>query len=241
MNRMILTLALVVLAVGAVVSIPASQKQIQTWIGVDYISLSGVTDTERSELTDMLVARREEVQNVVDAHAVITETPWVEEAYVTWRWPDRLHVDVQRLEPIAYWNTDGFISDKGEIFVSGHLSPKHLPHLSGPPGKEKMIMQQYVQINQVLNRTGHSVDTLSLDERGAWTFTSQRGIEVSLGKELVRERLDALLVVLQSLEEKGLADRVAAMDVRYANGLAVKWKPGEVARNESTAQREARL
>ena len=241
MNRMILTLALVVLAVGAVVSIPASQKQIQTWIGVDYISLSGVTDTERSELTDMLVARREEVQNVVDAHAVITETPWVEEAYVTWRWPDRLHVDVQRLEPIAYWNTDGFISDKGEIFVSGHLSPGRLPHLSGPPGKEKMIMQQYVQINQVLNRTGHSVDTLSLDERGAWTFTSQRGIEVSLGKELVRERLDALLVVLQSLEEKGLADRVAAMDVRYANGLAVKWKPGGVARNESTAQREARL
>ena len=138
MNRMILTLALVVLAVGAVVSIPASQKQIQTWIGVDYISLSGVTDTERSELTDMLVARREEVQNVVDAHAVITETPWVEEAYVTWRWPDRLHVDVQRLEPIAYWNTDGFISDKGEIFVSGHLSPGRLPHLSGPPGKEKM-------------------------------------------------------------------------------------------------------
>ena len=241
MNPMILTLVLVSLAVGAIVSIPTSQKQIQTWIGIDYVSLTGVSDSERSELTDMLVSRREDVQNVFGAYAVITETPWVEEAYVTWRWPDRLHVDVQRLEPIAYWNTDGFISDKGEIFVSGHLSPGRLPHLSGPAGKEKLIMQQYVQINQVLNRTDHSVDTLSLDERGAWSFTSQHGIQVLLGKELVRERLDALLVVLQSLEERGLADRVAAMDVRYANGLAVKWKPGEVAKNESTTQREVRL
>lgn len=102
-------------------------------------------------------------------------------------------------------------------------------------------MQQYVQINHVLTRTGHSVDTLSLDDRGAWTFTSQRGIEVLLGKELVRERLDALLTVLESLERDGLADRVSAMDARYANGLAVRWKPGEVARNESTTQREAKL
>ena len=102
-------------------------------------------------------------------------------------------------------------------------------------------MQQYVQINQVLARTGHSVDTLRLDDREAWTFTSQRGIEVLLGKELVRERLDAVLTVLESLERDGLADRVSAMDVRYANGLAVRWKPYKVASNESTSQREVKL
>ena len=241
MNRLILTLMIILVLAGAVVSIPASQKQIQTWIGINYVSLSGISDSERIELTEMLITRRDEIQNVVDAHALIAATPWVEEAYVTWRWPDRLHIEVQRLEPIAYWNTDGFISDKGQVFVSSHLSPGRLPQLFGPSEKEKLIMQQYVQINQVLARTGNSVDTLRLDDREAWTFTSQRGIEVLLGKELVRERLDAVLTVLESLERDGLADRVSAMDVRYANGLAVRWKPYEVASNKSTTQREVKL
>lgn len=238
---MTITVVFLVVSVALVVSLPLSQIQVQTWIGIDYVTLSGVTDSERAELTELLVSRRDDAQNVVDAHALIAETPWVEEAYVTWRWPSRLHIEVFRLEPIAYWNTDGFISDKGEVFVSKHLSPGHLPQLSGPAGEEKLIMQQYVQINQVLSKTGHEVDTLSLDDRGAWSFTSQRGIEVFLGKELVRERLDAMITVLKSLERDGLAERVAAMDVRYANGLAVRWKPGNVARNESTTQREARL
>ena len=71
MNRLILTLMIILVLAGAVVSIPASQKQIQTWIGINYVSLSGISDSERIELTEMLITRRDDIQNVVDAHALI--------------------------------------------------------------------------------------------------------------------------------------------------------------------------
>jgi cell division protein FtsQ len=84
-------------------------------------------------------------------------------------------------------------------------------------------MLQFHDFNQMFRPFGLSVTRLSLEARGAWTLTLDNDIRVVLGREALNERLQRFLdLYKQRLAEH--AAQIEQIDIRYTNGIAVRWR-----------------
>lgn len=192
---------------------------------VSYVAVTGnIVAAQRAEVYSELLAHRNNIAGIDDIKQILDRVSWIRQVDVMRRWPNRITVTVIPESPIAVWNSNAFLDDRGVVFRSPFLSGAGLARLDGPTGSEDEVMEQYQQLAKALGRLGRSIGTLKLDERGAWDFTTEGGIRVMLGKDDIMDRFQRFLLVLDS---KQLAPRVAdvsRIDTRYSNGVAVSWK-----------------
>lgn len=163
----------------------------------------------------------------VNLEAVRTQVealPWVSHARVSRVWPGRIAIRVWERKPYALWGDKSLVDDEGHAFTpSAEELPQDLPRLAGPEGREGEVMQDYQQMAQALAGTAFATNGLQLDARGAWTLSTVAGIDLRLGSEDPRGKLDLLQgAVLSTIGDK--LDQVAYVDLRYSNGFSVGWK-----------------
>ena len=91
---------------------------------------------------------------------------------------------------------------------------------------------------KLLARAGQPVARLELDARRAWHLTLASGLEVELGRHEIRTRLGRLVGLLLGWDTTQLAG-VERIDLRYANGLAVRRAEEGVGETAGTAARPA--
>jgi len=152
--------------------------------------------------------------------------PWVARASVSRRWPDALHIDAIEHQPIARWNDNRLLSDRGEVFtVTGADAMQGLARLEGPESRRQEVLETWLRMRSVLARVGTDIGRVRVDERGAWALEVGRGIEVMLGRERIDERLERFVAVLDALRSSD--QRPVRIDMRYTNGLAVQWAADE--------------
>jgi len=152
----------------------------------------------------------------------IEALPWIARAEVSRHWPDALHIVVVEHRPVARWNESSLFSDRGDVFeVGGIGGMQGLAHLSGPEGRRQEVLDNWLKMRRELAAIGLDIDRMTLDERGAWTLGLGNGIELMLGREQVEERLARFVAVHDQLN--GGERRAARVDMRYTNGLAVRW------------------
>ena len=82
-------------------------------------------------------------------------------------------------------------------------------------------MQQYQMLSQMLRPLGFSISRLELRERGSWFLTTNQGIELLLGRDQVVEKMRRFTAIYQRHWSRKA--KIARIDLRYANGLAVAW------------------
>lgn len=159
-----------------------------------------------------------EIRNVLEA------LDWVDAAIVRRRWPDRLQVLVVEQVPAARWQQTGLLNTRGELFVTGarHI-PQELPELSGPDGTVTEVARRYLAVNGPLIEAGLGLDSITLDDRGAWEIRLQDGVVVRFGRREIEQRSQRFLDVASSVvaRKPGAIDFV---DMRYSNGFSVGWK-----------------
>lgn len=158
--------------------------------------------------------------------------PWVYQVNVERRWPGSLVLDVKEEVPVARWAGNGLLNHEGDIFWPDKASQyQHLPLLEGPSSNTIEMMEQYYQLNQRLRALGLQVSSLQLEARGAWSLTLDNDVVLVLGREDLIDRLERFVSIYEiRLKDDMLAGRVAQVDVRYDNGVAVTWR--EVAETE---------
>lgn len=154
----------------------------------------------------------------------VTRLPFVHHVNVRKLWPQGMEVEVELEQAIAYWNNDGFISEEGQVLITDLLVGGDLPHFYGPQGTEFEVMTQYQQLNRLLANHGHGIRMLRVSERGAWSLETEDGIELLLGKEDLKARMQRFLTVTNRLAAKGDARTIESMDARYVNGVAVHFE-----------------
>ncbi|MBB6088586.1 cell division protein FtsQ/DivIB [Wenzhouxiangella marina] len=148
--------------------------------------------------------------------------PWVAVAEVSRHWPDALRIHIREHQPVARWNESSLFSDRGEVFtVTGSQNMQGLARLSGPENRRQDVLQEWLWMRRELGRIGMDIRQMHLDERGAWTVRLGTGLELLLGREQVRERLSRFISVHDDLAEP--ERRPERVDLRYTNGLAVRW------------------
>ena len=156
--------------------------------------------------------------------AALEEHPWIASASARRKWPDEVVITVEEETPIARWGDNHFLSNQGKVLdVADVALSETLPLLDGPEGKERRVMQQYRNFSQVLRPLGMKVESCQLAPRENWTLTFANGMALTVGKEPVAEKLGRFLKVWNdALQDR--AEDIAHVDIRYANGVAVRWK-----------------
>jgi cell division protein FtsQ len=162
---------------------------------------------------------------VAEIRAALEAHPWVERAVVTRTWPDTMRVSIRQRAPVAIWGADELVDDRGIRFRARPPVGADLPSLEGPPGSERLVVERWGQIRTRLRSAGLTPSAVSQDRRGAWRIRLADGPVLELGREQFTERLERFVRIYQgALSSHG--DRLEAVDLRYTNGLAVRWRAG---------------
>ncbi|WP_404401455.1 FtsQ-type POTRA domain-containing protein [Idiomarina seosinensis] len=159
----------------------------------------------------------------------VEQLPWVAKASVRKVWPNRLAVHVTERKPLAYWNSDRLVTAQGEVFraeVNSQQLSQALPHLSGPETAVDATLQQFNQLQQMLQVNGMQLNALSLSERFAVSAVLDSGIELKLGREAALQRIKRFIDLLPTIEqhENSQQQTIQQVDLRYDTGAAVKWQ-----------------
>lgn len=163
-------------------------------------------------------------QDLANLRAQVQTLPWVEQATARRIWPDRIQVTVREHSAIARWNENALVTERGVVFrpSDGRL-PAGLARLSATDDEQApAVVSRFLDWGSRLLALGLIVDGVQRDARGDWSIELLGGTDVLLGTDDVEERLERLITAYSQIEAIGIPTR---LDLRYANGLAVRWLP----------------
>jgi len=153
---------------------------------------------------------------------------WIETVSIRRVWPDVLQITAYEQRPIAVWNGNQVVNRFGELFDPlDQVLPQYLVKVSGPDGMHQLLMDHYFAIEKPLQQVGLRVASLGLNDRRSLEVILTNGVRLLLGRvrnsddcaEEVERFANAYKSTLSSRFEE-----VALIDLRYTNGLAVRWK-----------------
>lgn len=167
-----------------------------------------------------------------DVRAAFEKLPWVRRAEVRRHWPDGLEVVLEERIAAARWKTGRagevrLVSERGEVFAAA--GGEDLPVLAGPEGSAALMLERHAQFEQVVAPLGLAVSELNLSPRLAWQLRLADGLAIELGRDQAKaplvDRLARFVAVRAATEQK-LGQQLAAVDLRYPNGFAVRGLQG---------------
>lgn len=172
--------------------------------------------------------------DVNEVQSYVLTLPWVYSVAVRKQWPNKLKIYVVDQKPVAFWNGNFLINQLGQVFQAEMSRINHyLPSFFGPEGSELLALENYRDLNGLLEFKALSIDELVLSERFSWQLTLDDGVTLNLGREERVERIqrfmDVYPIIKAQLKEKIIAEKqqnqaVDYIDLRYDTGLAVGWK-----------------
>ena len=176
----------------------------------------------RGEIED--VVRRELKGNflTLDLAAVSTafqQLPWVRRVSVRRQWPGRLDIMLEEHVPLARWGAGALVNTEGDVFRASYKGD--LPQFVGPEGAAREMTIQYRYFRKSLEAIGQTPVRLEVSPRRAWKVRLASGVTLVLGREQVEARL-ARFVAMHDRAIAPLGPRVEYVDLRYANGFAVR-------------------
>ncbi len=153
---------------------------------------------------------------------------WVESVTVSRHWPNGLIVRVIPRQPVARWGSGRMLSGQGIIFTEATRNSRlDLPLLHGPTTQSLAMMQQYQKINQWFAPLGLMLKELYLTDRMTWFMSFDSGMRVIVDQEQTNLKLQRLSDLGQGNDRLNeLWPRIAAVDLRYRNGIAIQWTGG---------------
>jgi cell division protein FtsQ len=163
--------------------------------------------------------------DVVAVCAAAEQLPWVYKARVRRVWPDILRLQIEEQQPIARWGEQGFLNSFGESFIPGEALLAEeltgLPGLSGPPGQEARVLEQYRVASDLLAPMGIRINQLALDGRRALHMRLDSGVQLELGRvQQAWQRLQRFVRAYSAVFD-GRMNGLQRVDLRYSNGFSV--------------------
>lgn len=201
--------------VAFVVQLPVfALREVQILGDARHVTRAQVETIVRSEMKGTFFTL-----NLPAVRRAFEKLPWVREVNLRRQWPDRLEVTVTEHVPLARWGNAALVNTQGEVFQAAYDGT--LPVFVGPTGTSKEIAIQYEYFRRALAAVGAAPAAVHMSARRAWEVRLKDGPTVELGREDVEARLGRF-VSLYDRTRKTLNRRIDYVDLRYANGFAVR-------------------
>lgn len=160
-------------------------------------------------------------QSLGDLKTAVEALPRVRTARLRRQWPDRLILEVHEHVPLARWGDDGLVTAEGLVFRPEEpIVETHLPRLAGPDRESVAVVRRYQAWAPRFEAIGYPLEGIEQSVRGAWSLRFHGGLMVAVGRSDVDERIERFLSAYRQLLAIGRPEQV---DLRYGNGLAVRW------------------
>ncbi len=154
----------------------------------------------------------------------LRQMPWIYDISVKRQWPDQLDIILIEKTAVAYWNNDMLLSESGELFSPKRATyPPALPRLIGPDGQQIVMLSYFKDINRLLSPLHAKIASLELTSYRTWKLTLDNGIMLQIGHKDILTRLNHFVKVYPKIVGERAKD-VEYIDLRYPNGVAVRWK-----------------
>ncbi|SDJ45012.1 cell division protein FtsQ [Pseudomonas delhiensis] len=154
----------------------------------------------------------------------LEQMPWIAHAEVRRVWPDQVVIHLEEQLPVARWGDEALLNNQGQAFAPHEVSHyEHLPRLSGPQFAQQKVMQQYQILSQLLRPLGFTIASLEMSSRGAWTLDTAQGVQIVLGRDHTVEQIRRFVTIYEKALKEQIS-KIARIDMRYPNGLAVAWR-----------------
>lgn len=160
-----------------------------------------------------------DVENIKER---LQQSPWVTKANVQRVWPDQVLIILNEKTPLARWNKNSLLSTTGEIFTPNEY-PNELPQFVGPEGEQIHMMQYYTKLNKLLVPLHFKVSRLEFTPYKSWNLTFNNGVKLTAGHKDILTHVSHFVKVYPKIIGARAAE-VDYVDLRYSNGLAVRWK-----------------
>jgi cell division protein FtsQ len=159
--------------------------------------------------------------DLAEVGARIRALSWPRTVQVRRIWPDTLSIRVEKESVVAAWGGGGHLTSAGKVVPLAEVDYP-VPTLATTLSEPRHAMELYQLLAWRVGQQGFVIAALSENSLGEWTMTLDDGITVALGNQDLTARVDRfLLTYRQALARQ--RDRIAHVDARYANGVAVRW------------------
>ncbi len=204
-----------------------NQLNISRYFPIRTVKVYGVNKLDHQEVQSLLtplVSNGFFTMNVEYIRDRLMQMPWVSELYVRRVWPDQVEVTVVEKQPVARWNDESLLSARGELFTPKDLSTHaNLPQFTGPNGQQLFMFRYFKDINRLLVPIHAKISSLELTPYFTWKLTLDNGIVMQVGHKDILTRLSHFVRVYPKIVGSREMD-VDYIDLRYPNGVAVRWK-----------------
>jgi cell division protein FtsQ len=231
---------------------------ISFWLTQHFIGQESAPVTSIDISGEMPYSQRSDIINAIDqvdmgnffqvdvneVQSYVLNLPWVYSVAVRKQWPNELKIYVVDQNPVALWNGNFLINQAGQVFQADVERINHyLPNFFGPEGSELLALENYKDLNALLDFKALKIDELVLSERFSWQLTLDDGVTLNLGREERVERIqrfmDVYPIIKAQLKAKKITEKqqnqaVDYIYLRYDTGLAVGWKSVESITQDNT-------
>ena len=195
---------------------------------IDRVIINGefnyLSERDVIDLIDEIVQTGFLTLNLPELNRKIVEQDWIRSSSIRRSWPATLIVNIEEEIPVARWGEQQLLNNVGDyIDVINKDSVSHLPVIFSQAGDTKEIIKIYQLISELLGPVGLRIDEVESDNAGSWTLTVLSDIKIILGRDQLVEKLQRLQSVWMA-ELSSQEKNINVIDLRYPNGLAVKWK-----------------
>ncbi|MEK7736985.1 MAG: cell division protein FtsQ/DivIB [Pseudomonadota bacterium] len=198
-------------------------------------ALNQVTPAQVEYATRSSLAGNFFTVNLDEVRGAFEKLPWVRKASVRRRWPDGVELSIEEHVAAARWrNNEGearLVNSHGEVFAAslgaGYAA---LPQFGGPEGSAPQMLARYREFTEILAPLGRTSKTVLLSPRLAWQLRLDDGLMLELGRDQpkhpLHERLRRFVGTYDEARSR-VNTAIAAIDMRYPNGFALRPGPSE--------------
>lgn len=171
-------------------------------------------------------------QDLARARAAFEAVPWVRRAMVRREFPNRLRVELQEHQAVAYWGAEGdstLLNSFGEVFEAnvGDVEQDALPRLSGPEGQGAVVLAMYRVLQPLFESTDLPLEQLDLTGQGSWRMRLDTGATLELGRggaPEVQARVQRLLKTMTQVAARygRTPQAIETADLRHPDGYAIR-------------------
>ncbi|MEZ5558805.1 MAG: cell division protein FtsQ/DivIB [Pseudomonadales bacterium] len=151
----------------------------------------------------------------------VAELSWPRAVMLRRVWPDSLVVRVEKESVVARWGAGGYLTSDGKV-VQVPDPVADMPLLAGTLATPREAMETYQLLQAQVRPLDLRIDALTQNALGEWQMTLENGVSVALGRDELNPRVQRFLLAYRRLLVRD-PDRVAHVDARYDNGVAVSW------------------
>lgn len=206
------------------------------WFAIEGITVSGeVTHNNAVTLRANVAPRLSGTFFTLDLTATqhaFEAVPWVRHAVVRREFPNRLKVQLQEHQAVAYWGAESesrLLNSFGEVFEAnvGEVEQEELPRLHGPDNQAVQVLAMYQALAPLFENKELVLEQLEVTSHGGWRARLDTAADLALGSGTVAEiqvRTQRFLQTLtQVTSQYGRKwDAVETADLRNEDGYAIR-------------------